>query len=460
MKLFTVKSEGLAHNSYLLIDGGEAVVFDPRRDCKIYSRLTRKKCAKIKYIFETHRNEDYVVGSQELQNITNAEIAHGKQLAFQYGEHNLVDEDTFSFGKIKVRALHTPGHTNESFCYAIINTEKSADPLMVFSGDTLFVGSIGRTDLQGEKERSTQSEKLYTSIHEKLLPLGKQVLLYPAHGSGSVCGSGIGEQEISTIGYEEKTNSYLKLNKEDFVRRALTTEMIIPVYFRKMEEYNLRGAPGVRGLPPPKGLNVSDFESEANESDSEVVDTRMPNAFAGSHIPNSLSIWLLGGTAVYTGWVLDYEKRVLLVAERKKDVERVKRHFWRLGFDNFYGYLCPGMDDWQDKGKPISKINTLSASALHDRSTEYVVLDVREPSEWHEEGVVQGAKCIFFADIPEKAKDLDRDKRYAVICSVGKRASIASSMLKRMGFADVGNVLGGITAWRNLGYPTEKRKTK
>jgi hydroxyacylglutathione hydrolase len=290
------------------------------------------------------------------------------------------------------------------------------------------------------------------------MPLGEHVLIYPAHGSGSVCGSGIGEQAISTIGYEKRTNPYLRLNKEGFIKRALATEMIVPAYFHKMEEFNLRGAPKLNGLPLPKVLNVAEFETEANETESIIIDTRMPNAYAGAHIPNSVSIWLGGGTAVYTGWIIDYEKRALLVTERKRDVKRVLRHFWRLGFDNLYGYLCPGMDEWQDQGKPIDYLNTLSASTLYNNMNKYTVLDVREPSEWHEEGTIKDANCVFFADIPEMADSLDRNERYAVTCSVGKRASIAASMLKRKGFAEVSNVLGGMTAWKKLNYPTVKQR--
>ena len=318
MKLYTVKSEGLAHNSYFLVNGNEAAVVDPRRDCQIYMHLARKNCAKIHLIFETHRNEDYVVGSRELQNLSNAEICHSKELAFKYGEHNLKDGETLKVGNLCVKALHTPGHTDESLCYAVSNLEKSAKPLMVFSGDTLFVGSVGRTDLQGKQAQPKQAEKLYTNLHEKLLPLGEGVIVYPAHGSGSMCGSEISEQAFSTLGYEKKTNPHLAVDKETFVQKALATELLMPPYFRKMEDYNQKGAPQLRGLSLPKALNVSEFEAQMNEAESIVVDTREPYAFAGAHISGALSI-LLGGTAVYPGWILGYDQRILLVLERIGD---------------------------------------------------------------------------------------------------------------------------------------------
>jgi hydroxyacylglutathione hydrolase len=452
MKMYTIKSEGIAHNSYMLIDGEESAVFDPRRDCKIYAHLARKNCSKIRYIFETHRNEDYVVGSPELQSLSNAEICHSKQLPFKYGDHNLDDGESLKFGNLKIKAINTPGHTDESLCYAVSDLTKTAAPFMVFTGDTLFVGSVGRTDLQGKEKQSAQAEKLYTSLHEKLLPLGEGVLVYPAHGIGSVCGSEIGEQASTSLGYEGQTNPFLKLCKEAFVQRCLAQELIVPDYFAKMEVYNLSGASQLRGLRSPKPLSVADFEEEMAEADSVVVDTRLPNAFAGSHVPGSLNIWLGGGTAVYSGWVLDYDQRILLVVERKNDLARVARHFWRLGFDNVYGFLCTGISGWQAEGKPINHIQTLSVSELKENSERYLVLDVRESSEW-QEGVIEGAVRVFFADLPRRADGLNRNKRYAVICSVGNRASIAASILKRKGF-EVSNVLGGMTAWTKVGYPT------
>jgi hydroxyacylglutathione hydrolase len=456
MKLYTVKSEGIAHNSYFLVDGTEAAVVDPRRDCQIYMHLARKNCVKIRYIFETHRNEDYVVGSRELQSLTNAQICHSKALAFKYGEHNLEDGEILNVGNLKIEALHTPGHTDESICYLVSNPEKSTKPLMAFTGDTLFVGAVGRTDLQGKQAQPKQAEKLYQSLHEKLLPLGDGVIVYPAHGYGSLCGSGIDERNFSTLGYERETNLYLSLDVDAFVQRALETELLVPPYFTKMESYNLTGAPKLRGLSLPKALSVSEFESQMAEAESTIVDTRLPYAFSGSHISGALNI-LIGGTAVYPGWILGYDERVLLVMERGSDLKRILKHFWRLGFDNIYGYLCKGMGEWQRQGKPISNIGTLSASALKDKLERYVVLDVREPSEWHEEGTIEGAERIFLGDLPDKVGSLAKNKRFAVTCSVGDRASIAASILKRKGF-EVSNVLGGMTAWEKLGYPTTKKE--
>jgi hydroxyacylglutathione hydrolase len=456
MKLELVKSEGIAHNSYLLIDGGEAVVVDPRRDCQVYKRLAEKQCAKIKYILETHRNEDYVLGSVELQNMTDAEIGHSKELPFKYGEHSLSDGETLNVGNSRIRTLYTPGHTNESLCYAVYKPSETAEALTVFTGDTLFVGAVGRTDLYGKQAQPTQAAKLHQGIRDKLLPLGDHVTIHPAHGAGSVCGHAISERESSTIGYEKKTNPFLHLGKEDFVKRAMNELMVVPPYFHKMEEYNLNGPPLLADLAFPKPFTASEFEAEMREPNMMVVDTREPYAFAGAFIPGALSMWL-DGAGVYPGWVMDTAQYVIFVHERPTDIKAVARRFRRLGFDNMCGYLCPGMMDWVEKGKPIATAGVLSVSALKAKLEENAVLlvDVREPSEWRD-GVIEGAERIFFGDLPEKAASLPRDKPVAVICSVGLRASTGVSVLKRQGFSEVYNVLGGMDAWTKLGYPIKK----
>ena len=456
MKLVTIKSEGLAHNSYYLSDQGEAVVIDPRRDCDVYVRLAERECAAIRYILETHRNEDYVVGSLELQNMTDAEIGHGKSLPFKYGEHRLDDGDSLSVGSLRIKVLSTPGHTDESLCFAIYVSGQPKDAVAVFTGDTLFVGSVGRTDLYGKKAQPKQARKLYASIHEKLLPLGAHVIIYPGHGAGSICGGNIGSMEISTLGYEKKTNPYLKLDEEDFVKRTESEELIVPRYFKKMEEQNLNGPQLLSELAFPRAMSVQEFEAHLQEPNVLVVDTRNPYAFAGSHIPGSLSIWL-GGTSVYPGWFMPIEQYLIFVLERPIDINKVAARFRRLGFDNMCGYLCPGISEWQEAGKPISSVGTLSVQQLKSKLSkkEVRLVDVREPNEWRE-GYVQGAERIFFAELGEEAASLAKDKPIAVTCSVGNRSSIAASILKRKRFKEVYNVLGGMTAWHALGYPTKK----
>jgi len=429
MKLEIIKSEGLAHNSYYLSDEQEAVVLDPRRDCEIYTQLSKKECTKIKYILETHRNEDYVVGSLELQNITEAEIGHSNELHFKYGEHNLSDGDILSVGSLKIKAIYTPGHTNESLCYVVYQSGVN-EALMVFSGDTLFAGSVGRTDLYGKTAQHAQAEKLYSSLNEKLLSFRDHVLVYPAHGAGSVCGHGISGQEPTTIGYEKKTNPYLKLSMENFIQKVVDEELVVPRYFRKMEEYNLNGPPLLNELSYPKPFSLDKFEEEMQEPLAMVMDTRLPYAFAGSHIPNSLSIWL-GGTSVYPGWLLDTNQYIVFILERPSDMDIAAHRLHRLGFDNMCGYLCGGMNEWQEAGKLIANTSTMSVLGLKSKleKEKVMILDVREPNEWKEDGIIEDAKCIHFADLPDKTFSLPQDRHIAVMCSVGNRTSIAISIL-------------------------------
>jgi hydroxyacylglutathione hydrolase len=456
MKIKTVKSEGLAHNSYILFDQNEAVVIDPRRDCDIYTELAREECAQIKCILETHRNEDYVIGSLELQNLTEAEIGHSKALPFKYGENNLVDSDTLNIGSIKIKVLSTPGHTNESLCY-LVYPSQSVEATLVFTGDTLFTGSVGRTDLYGKTSQPVQADKLFASLHEKLLSIGDHVLVYPAHGAGSICGHGISGMEPTTIGYEKKTNPYLQIGREEFVRKVSNETLVVPRYFKRMEEYNLNGSPPLSELAYTKPLSLLEFEEEMAEQNMIVIDTRLPYAFAGSHIPNSQNLWL-GGTSVYPGWLFETNQYIMFVLERPQDIDTVATRFRRLGFDNMCGFLCGGMNEWQEAGKPISTFGTISAMELRDKLIrgEVFLLDVREPTELIEDGYVEGATKLFFADLFEKADSLPNNKPIAVTCSVGNRSSIASSMLERRGCRNIINVLGGMTAWANLGYPTIK----
>lgn len=456
MEIKTIKSEGLAHNSYYLSDEHEVAVIDPRRDCEIYTQLAKEDCVKIKYILETHRNEDFVVGSLELQNMTGAEIGHSNALPFKYGEYKLSDGDTLQVGNVKLKALETSGHTNESLSYLIYPAE-SNEATMVFTGDTLFAGSVGRTDLYGKPAQVAQAEKLFRSLHEKLLLLNDYVLVYPAHGPGSVCGHGISGIEPTTIGYEKKTNPYLQLGKEEFIKKVTTEKLVVPRYFKRLEELNLNGPPLLSEISYPKPFSLREFEEEMQEQNMIIIDTRMPYAYAGSHIPNSISLWL-GGISVYPGWLFNTNQYIVLINERATDIEIATRRLRRLGFDNICGFLCGGMNEWQEAGKPIRSFGTMSANELKMKleKQEVLLLDVRDPPEWEEDGYVEGANLIFFADLAEKADSLPKDKAIAVTCSVGKRSSIGASVLERKGFENVSNVLGGMTAWTNLGYPIRK----
>jgi len=455
LRLETVKSQGIAHASYYLSDGGEAIVVDPRRDIEAYVRLAREDCAKIQYVLETHRNEDYVIGSVELKEAVGAEVCHSKDTPFGYGDHNLTGNEVIGIGRLRIRTITTPGHTFDSVCYAVADTRISPEPFMVFTGDTLFVGDVGRTDLPGAEHREKLSAHLFDSIHGKLVPLGDHVLVYPGHTAGSVCGSRIGDREVTTIGIERRTNPLLKLERDAFVRNRMETRIPRAPYFRRMEEWNLNGAPLLRYAAAPKHLPVQDFESLWRQPDTVVVDTRSPEAYASSHIPGSISIWL-EGLPYYAGWAIDYDERILLVVERRSDAEEATTYLHRIGYDEVAGYLCPGVDGWRNNGRFTESIGTLTAPDLKDvlEKRSVTLIDVRDVEEYAS-GHIPGSVNIYVGDIDSEARNIPGGNPIILTCGWGGRGSTAASILRRRGIREIFNLLGGTNAWRTLGYPME-----
>jgi hydroxyacylglutathione hydrolase len=453
MRLETITAEGLAHKSYLLSDHNEAMVVDPRRDCSIYVEMATRECTEIKYIFETHCNEDFVMGSLDLQRRTDAEIGHSRETHFRYGDHELAEGETFCVGHLKVEVLSTPGHTNDSLCFVVYERLDSRVPLIVFTGDTLFAGDVGRIDLLGTESAPKQSKKLYSSIFEKILPLGDHALVYPAHGAGSVCGNHMGTRSYSTVGYERQLNPLLQLDEDGFVRYLTQQELSLPPYFSRTQELNVHGPPQM-----PRTLREADsgeFERFTEAHATTTIDTREPGAFAGSHIPGSLSIWL-DGVSIYPGWVLD-DGPIALVTERPGDVKVAQTYLNRLGFDNVTAYLCNGMVDWRNRGKPIARLKTCSVEQLKnavDRAA-VMVLDVRDDHEWRDSHIKE-AQHLFVGYLEQQVARVPRDAPLAVHCSWGGRASLAASILARHGYASVYNVLGAIRAWKSRGYPLER----
>jgi hydroxyacylglutathione hydrolase len=450
-----VKSEGLAHFSYFLGSDGEAIVIDPRRDCQIYIDLARRDEMKIKHIFETHRNEDYVIGSRELANFTRAKIYHGPGLDFKYGE-TLVDGQDFFFGRMKVTAIHTPGHTDESMSYSLVDATLDDKPIIVFTGDALFVGDVGRTDLYGPEEAPRLAENLYNSIFNKILPLGDGVILCPAHGAGSVCGGAISEREQSSLGLERLQNPLLQKTKEDFVKFKVAERFERPPYFRKMEQYNLEGPPLLEHLPDPPPLSPREFQKQVKHG-AVVVDTRTPSAFGGANIEDSYNVWLRG-IPMFAGWVLSYDTAILLVLENREQLEMAVRYLIRLGYDRVEGYLCGGveacgLESWYTEALPTEHLGLLTVQELKARldcRDNLLVLDVRSEEEWRR-GHVEGALHIYVGHLEERLNEIPVDQPIAVICSVGNRASLGASILRRR-HLKVYTVLGGMMAWQKADY--------
>jgi hydroxyacylglutathione hydrolase len=448
-----IKSAGIAHNSYLLGSGSDAAVIDPRRDCQIYIDSAQEKGLKIKHIFETHRNEDYIIGSTELVNITGAEIYHGPGLEWKYG-NTVQDGREFQIGKLRLRAIHTPGHTDESMSYAIADLATGKATIMVFTGDALFVGDVGRTDLYGPEEASRLASNLYDSIFNKLLPLGDGVILCPAHGAGSVCGLHIANRDESTLGIERIQNAVLQINnKDEFIKYKVAEKPERPHYFRQMEKYNLEGPLLLGCLPLPAPLTPTEFRQEIEEG-AVVVDTSEPAAFGGAHIKGAYSVWL-EGLPVFGGWVLPYNKPILLVLEDQSHLERAVRYLIRAGYDQFAGYLRDGTEGWYNAGFPMESLPLLSVHQLKsmlDRGEDLLVLDTRGQDEW-ESGHIAGSLHIYVGYLEQRLGEIPGDKPIAVICNVGHRAGLGASILLRADYPRVYNVLGSVKAWVAAGFP-------
>lgn len=440
----TIRSEGLAHQSYLFGGDGETAVIDPRRDCGIYLERAAAHEATITRIFETHRNEDYLVGSPELARRTGATIYHGARLDFGYGTPTH-DGDRLELGPLTVAALETPGHTAESLSYVLYD---DGNPYMVFTGDALFVGSVGRTDLMSDDLRANAAA-LHDSLHDRLLSLPDGTVVYPAHGAGSVCGVGIRDLPFSTIGYERATNPYLAMDRETFIAEKSGELTYRPPYFRRMEELNRAGPPSPPERWPLRPLGAADLDG------MQVVDIRSPTAFGAGHVPGSISLWREGLTA-FMGWVLDYDRPIALVDDFNLDLDRVVAHFVRLGYDNLAGYLGGGFVSWFRSGRPVHQIPVWTVHDLHEHLDEVTVLDVRDGNNRLEQGAIPGSLHVYVGELAGRLDEIPRDRPVATHCDVGYKGSLAASLLAAHGTGPVANVLGGFAAWKHAGYPVVK----
>lgn len=448
-----IKSEGISHNSYFIAAGADAAVIDPRRDCQVYADLASRTGTKVRHILETHRNEDYVIGSVELADLTGADIHHGPGLAWQYG-NTLADGKEFPIGPLALTARRTPGHTDESVSYILTERDGSGATVIVFSGDTLFVGDVGRTDLYGPEQAPRLAGDLYDSIFNTLLPLGDGVILCPAHGGGSVCGMHIADRDQSTLGIERLHNPVLQLKtKERFVSFKVREKPERPPYFTRMEQVNLAGPPLLGCMPSPGPLSPAEFKT-AMDAGAVVLDASEPAAFGGAHIKGAYSIWL-DGLPEFAGWVLPYDRPILLVLQDEAHLDKAVRYLRRSGYDRIQGYLRGGTEGWYNAGYSTEDLHLITVHQLRDmfnRGEKPVVLDVRGQEEW-DAGHIEGALHIYVGHLERRIEEVPRDRTIAVLCNVGHRAGLGASILLRAGFSRVHNVIGSMSAWRAVHYP-------
>lgn len=456
----------LSEAAYFIASEGEAAVVDPLRDVDQYIKKAEDMGVKIKYIFETHFHADFVSGHLELAKKTGATIVYGPETETAFKVHIAKDGEEFNVGKLKITALHTPGHTLESTCY-LLHTEEGK-PYCVFTGDTLFVGDVGRPDLfSGNLEKEDLAGMMYESLNNKIKTLADDVIVYPAHGPGSACGKNLGSETYSTIGKQKEQNYALQdMSKEDFIKQVTDGLSAPPAYFPLNAKINKEGYSSLDEVMQSgtKALSVDEFKQKVANG-AVILDTRKAVEFTEEFVPGSISVGLEGRFAEWAGSVLPFDKELVLVTEDGKEEETVMR-LARVGLDKTIGYLKGGVNGWKAAGESVDMIIDIEPDEFamdlpHDNNME--ILDVRKPTEF-ENGHVKGATNAplnTLTDIVQVAL-INTDANLYVHCAGGYRSVIAASLLKRQGFHNLRNVLGGYGKMKELdNIPTvEPEKVK
>lgn len=449
--------KGIAHSSYLLGGTKTCAIIDPRRDIDIYIDAAKSLGMKITHILETHLHADFISGHMDLAEKTGATIYAPKAAQFAFDHAALVEGDTFDLEDVKISVLDTPGHTPEHISYVVVDRARGPEPASVFCGDTLFVGDVGRPDLFPGRALEL-AEKLYVSLHEKLLTLPDYCEVYPAHGAGSLCGRAMGAKRTSTIGYEKQYNAALQIGDKGNFIASLTTNMpAAPDHFKRCSAINGEGPKLVGDIPFIKALEPRAFKEAIALENAVVLDTRAYDSFGGQHVPNAYHIDFGGNFATFAGWVLPPGREVYLVS--LDEAQAIEASVWlrRVGVDNIKGFLAGGMFDWAVAGFPTGHVKQVSAYELKELSlkgSKMTLVDVRAPSEY--EGFhIEGAINIPTPQLREKYKDLDKSVETVLICSTGHRSSMAASILKQHGFEKVANASGGMTGYTAAGFGPE-----
>jgi glyoxylase-like metal-dependent hydrolase (beta-lactamase superfamily II)/rhodanese-related sulfurtransferase len=451
----------LAHASYLVGSEGEAAVVDPQRDVDQYVAEAEACGLKIKYVVETHLHADFVSGHRELAARTGAQIVIGARAGASFPHRAVRDGDELRVGKVVIRVLETPGHTPESVSLVVIDTEVSPEPQKVLTGDTLFVGDVGRPDLAGARGFTPQqmAGMMYESLHDKLLRLGDEVEVWPAHGAGSMCGRNISKETSSTIGQQRRFNYALApMPRDEFVRLLTTDLPEAPAYFPADAAINRAGAPPLSDVYRPAALLPQQVVAYANLGYA-VLDVRPAAEFGAGHIPGALNIGLGGQFASWAGALIQLGTPLIVVAADEEQVDETVTRLARVGHDSVRGYLRGGMDAWREAGFEVSEVEQVSVADLRrmlEEVADLQVLDVRRPAEFNAGHAPRAYNAPLSPRLREEADRLDTDRPLAVICAGGYRSSAATSLLRPLGFRRLYNVEGGTGAWIAAGHPVEK----
>jgi len=451
----------LAHASYLIGSDGDAAIVDPQRDVEQYLDEATARNLKIKFVIETHLHADFVSGHRELAARTGAEIVFGRQAGATIPHRAVKDGDELVLGKVKLRILETPGHTPEGICVLITDTETSDQPQKVLTGDTLFIGDVGRPDLAGGKGYTPQTMAglMYDSLHEKLLRLNDDVEVYPAHGAGSMCGRNLSSETSSTIGEQRKLNYALQpMTKEQFVKLMTTDLPEAPAYFSQDAEINRTGAAALNGLQQTAALSPAEV-AELAMGGAVVLDVRDSASFGAGHIPGSVNIGLGGQFASWAGSLIAMTSPIVIVADSDEKVEEARLRLARVGLENVRGHLAGGNSSWRESGRELEFVSQISVAELKhllESRPDLQLVDVRRVTEY-DSGHAPRAVSSPLASLRERLPQLGLrpEVKTAVICAGGYRSSAGTSILEQLGFNDLLNVIGGTKAWIDAGYEVE-----
>lgn len=454
MKIEQIYTGCLAEAAYYIESNGEAAIIDPLREVGPYLKKAEQNGATIKYIFETHFHADFVSGHVDLAEKSGATIIYGPTAKTTFKSHIATDGEEFKIGKLTIKTLHTPGHTLESTTYLLL--DEHGKKHCIFTGDTLFIGDVGRPDLaqKGELTMDDLAGILYDSLHAKIMTLPDDVIVYPAHGAGSACGKSMSKETFDTLGHQKEVNYALKASsKEQFIKEVTDGILPPPQYFAKNAAMNKGGYESIddvyeKGLV---ALSPEDFELTANQTGALILDTRDPQVFAKAFIPKSINIGLNGQFAPWVGALItDLKQELLLITDEGKEQETITR-LARVGYDNTIGYLAGGLNAWQNAGKEIDQIESISASEFEtavDTSENINALDVRKPGEYESEHL-EATLTRPLDYINEWTTELNPDQTYFIHCAGGYRSMIAASILKARGIDNVIDVAGGYGAIKN-----------
>ena len=457
MKIEQIYTGCLAQGAYYIVSENEAAIIDPLRETKPYMERLQKDGVKLKYIFETHFHADFVSGHVDLSKKTDAKIVYGPTADPGFEAIIAEDGQIFEIGKIKIKVLHTPGHTMESSTYLLI--DEDGKETAIFSGDTLFLGDVGRPDLAQKAAHMTQEELaglLYESLQNKIMPLSDDLTVYPAHGAGSACGKNMQKETVDTLGNQKRTNYALNQpDKESFVKEVLDGLTAPPKYFGMNVAMNKSGYESFENVLEKgnKPLSVTEFENIAEDSGALILDTRNAEEFHQGFIPNSVNIGLKGDFAPWVGaMIVDVQQPILLVAEKGTEEEVITR-LSRVGFDHVLGFLEGGFETWKNSSKEVDTVNRISAEDFAAKfESNSKIIDVRKETEYEAEHIEE-AFSRPLSEINEWVNSLDKDEHFFVHCAGGYRSMIAASILNSRGIRNFTEVRGGFNEIKNTEVP-------